>query len=203
MKCLTNKIKACLLGCFLVTGTSTLSQETSQPWYADGQAAIQRNKALRNAIPADAVAKNIILFVGDGMGISTVTAARIFEGQLRGESDKENELFFESFPNVALSKTYNTNAQVADSAGTMTAMATGVKTDRGLISVNQDVIRGDCDSQTGNQVLTFLERAEMRGLSTGVVSTARLTHATPASNYAHIMDRNFEDDRDAENLSNP
>ncbi|HIF75447.1 MAG TPA: alkaline phosphatase [Porticoccaceae bacterium] len=203
MKRRTNDIKACLLGCLLVTGISPLAQETSQPWYADGQAAIQRNKALRNAIPADAVAKNVILFVGDGMGISTVTAARIFEGQLRGESGEENELSFESFPNVALSKTYNTNAQVADSAGTMTAMATGVKTDRGMISVNQDVIRGDCDSQTGNQVLTFLERAEMRGLSTGVVSTARITHATPAANYAHIMDRNFEDDRDAENLSNP
>ena len=69
MKRRTNDIKACLLGCLLVTGISPLAQETSQPWYADGQAAIQRNKALRNAIPADAVAKNVILFVGDGMGI--------------------------------------------------------------------------------------------------------------------------------------
>lgn len=181
----------------------TTAQETPESWYQEGQAAVRRNVALRNLVPANAVAKNVILFIGDGMGISTITAARILEGQLRGESGEENELFFESFPNVALSKTYNTNGQVPDSAGTMSAMATGIKTDVGLISVNQHVIRGDCDSVAANRTVTFLEIAEMKGLATGVVSTARITHATPAANYAHSMDRNFEDDRDAANLSNP
>lgn len=184
-----------VLASILISGQS-LAQDTAQDWFEAGQATVQRNLALRNLAP-DAIAKNVILFVGDGMGISTVTAARIHEGQLRGETGEENLLSFEEFPNIALSKTYNTNAQVADSAGTMTAMATGVKTKAGLISVNQDVIRGDCDTQTGNHTLTFLERAEMRGLATGVVTTARLTHATPAANYAHIMDRDFEDDADA------
>ena len=66
----------------------------------------------------------MILFVGDGMGVSTVTAARILEGQLNGNYGEENELFFETFPNVALSKTYNTDSQVPDSAGTMAAMVT-------------------------------------------------------------------------------
>jgi alkaline phosphatase len=51
---------------------------------------VRRNLALRNQIPVDGVAKNVILFVGDGMGISTITAARILEGQLRGESGEEN-----------------------------------------------------------------------------------------------------------------
>lgn len=185
-----------------LTICSALAQETPQSWFSDGQAAVERNLALRAAAQGG-MARNVILFVGDGMGISTVTAARILEGQLRGETGEENELFFETFPNVALSKTYNVNAQVPDSAGTMSAMITGVKTDAGLISVNQNVVRGDCSTQRGNQVLTFLERAEMRGLSTGVVSTARLTHATPAANYAHIMDRDFEDDSDGANMANP
>ncbi len=185
-----------------ITSQSLLSQETPQGWFDAGRETVARNLALRSA-QGDGIARNVILFVGDGMGVSTVTAARIFEGQLRGETGEENMLSFETFPSLALSKTYNTNAQVADSAGTMSAMATGIKTKAGLISVNQNVIRGDCDSQAGNQTLTFLERAEMRGLSTGVVTTARLTHATPAANYAHIMDRDFEDDADAASLSFP
>ncbi|MYA66690.1 MAG: alkaline phosphatase [Gammaproteobacteria bacterium] len=177
------------------------SQQSPGDWFEEGRAAVERNLALRAA--EGARAKNVILFVGDGMGVSTVTAARILEGQLRGETGEENELFFETFPNLALAKTYNTDAQVPDSAGTMTAMVTGVKTRAGLISVSDAALRGDCASQQGAELLTFLEIAEMRGLATGVVSTARLTHATPASNYAHIMERNFESDADAAGLSDP
>lgn len=181
---------------------SSSAQETPESWFTQGQETVQRNLSLRATAASAGMAKNIILFVGDGMGVSTVTAARILEGQLRGESGEENELYFETFPNVALSKTYNTNAQVADSAGTMSAMSTGIKTDAGVISVNQNVRRGDCATQEGNQVMTFLERAELLGMSTGVVTTARLTHATPAANYAHSIDRDFEDDRDAADLAN-
>ena len=76
----------------------------------------------RPAPAAQPKAKNVILFIGDGMGISTITAARIYEGQKRGQTGEENSLSFERFPNVALVKTYNTNAQVPDSAGTATAM---------------------------------------------------------------------------------
>lgn len=198
----TKLVHAISIALCVTASQNALTQETPQGWFEDGQDTVARNLALR-AAQAEGIARNVILFVGDGMGVSTVTAARIFEGQLRGETGEENMLSFETFPSLALSKTYNTNAQVADSAGTMTAMATGIKTKAGLISVNQNVVRGDCDSQTGNQILTFLERAEMRGLSTGVVTTARLTHATPAANYAHIMDRDFEDDADAARLSFP
>ncbi|MCY4266194.1 MAG: alkaline phosphatase [Gammaproteobacteria bacterium] len=191
-----------MLAGFSIFPDSATAQETPQRWFEEGRQTVSENLEMRGSFQG-MVARNIILFVGDGMGVSTVTAARIFEGQLRGETGEENLLSFEEFPNLALSKTYNTNAQVADSAGTMSAMATGIKTKAGLISVNQNVIRGDCDSQKGNHLLTFLERAEIRGLSTGVVTTARLTHATPAANYAHIMDRDFEDDADAASLSFP
>ncbi len=180
---------------------AAFSQQSPGDWFEEGRAAVERNLALRPAVGA--TAKNVILFVGDGMGVSTVTAARILEGQLRGETGEENELFFETFPNLALAKTYNTDAQVPDSAGTMTAMVTGVKTRAGLISVSDAALRGDCASQQGAGLPTFLEIAEMRGLATGVVSTARLTHATPAANYAHIMERNFESDADAAGLSDP
>ncbi len=180
---------------------SVHSQPSAQDWFDDGRAAVERNLALRGA--ETGTARNVILFVGDGMGISTVTAARILAGQLRGESGEENTLFFETFPNLALAKTYNTDAQVPDSAGTMTAMVTGVKTRQGMISVSSEAIWGDCDSQRGNELTTFLELAELRGLATGVVSTSRLTHATPAANYAHIMGRNFESDANAADMDNP
>ncbi len=100
-------------------------------------------------------AKNIILFVGDGMGVSTVTAARILEGQLRGESGEENLLSFDRFPNVALSKTYNTNQQTPDSAGSMSAIMTGEKTRAGVISVNQYSRRTDCRSSQGKSLTHF------------------------------------------------
>ena len=66
-------------------------------------------------------AKNVILFLGDGMGISTVTAARIYVGQQQGHTGEEHDLEFDKFDNVALIKTYNTDAQVSDSAGTISA----------------------------------------------------------------------------------
>jgi len=138
-------------------------------------------------------AKNVILFVGDGMGVSTVTAARILEGQLKGMTGEENMLSFDMFPYTAMSKTYNTDAQTPDSAGTMTAMMTGVKTDIGVVGIDEQVSRGDCESSKGHELVTALELAEIAGKSTGVVSTARITHATPAATYAKSADRNWED----------
>jgi len=191
-----------LISSLLVGSSHVTAQETSEQWYQAGATAVARNIARLGdrRLPK---ARNVILFVGDGMSLSTVTAARILEGQLAGATGEENSLFFELFPNVALSKTYNVNAQTPDSAGTMTAMATGIKTDAGLISVGAQTIRGDCSSQQGQQLTTLLELAEQQGLSTGIVSTARITHATPAANYAHIMDRDFEDDHNATKFANP
>ena len=139
-------------------------------------------------------ARNVILFVGDGMGVSTVTAARIMEGQSLGLAGEEHYLSFEKFPRLALVKTYNTDQQVPDSAGTMTAMVTGVKTRAGVLSVGPEPARSDCAASLEHQVPTLLEMAEDRGLSTGVISTARITHATPAATYAHSPNRDWEAD---------
>jgi alkaline phosphatase len=167
--------------------------ETAETWWRDGWQAIERakNEKLRKG-----KAKNVILFIGDGMGVTTLTAARILEGQLRGESGEENRLSFEEFPFTALSKTYSTDQQVSDSAPTITAIVTGVKTDEGVLSVNQNVRRKDYRSVKGNEAKSLLEMAEENGLSTGLVTTTRLTHATPAACYSHTPERNWESDKD-------
>jgi alkaline phosphatase len=123
-----------------------------------------------------------------------VTAARILEGQNRGETGEENKLSFEDLPYVAFSKTYSVDAQVSDSASTMTAMVSGVKTQTGVLGVDERIRRGDHTSVEGSSVLTILEEAEQRGLATGVVSTATVTHATPAGCYAHVPFRFWESD---------
>ncbi|MEM6476491.1 MAG: alkaline phosphatase [Pseudomonadota bacterium] len=144
--------------------------------------------------PAEKKAKNVILFIGDGMGISTITAARIYEGQKRGESGEENVLSFEKFENVALVKTYNTNAQVPDSAGTATAMHSGKKTRIGVLGIGPEAKRGSCADAKAHPLPLLGEEAKQRGLALGIVSTARITHATPASVYSRSADRNWESD---------
>ncbi len=179
-----------------LSSASLLAAETMpEDWYAAGAAAVARNARVQ---PVTSRAKNVILFVGDGMGITTVTAARILDGQRKGGSGEDNALAFEVFPNVALSKTYSANQQTPDSAPTMTAMVTGVKTDDGLISVSQLVPRREPrgDTVRAGALRTILEWAEDRGLSTGVVTTTRVTHATPAACYAHSPERDWEGDAD-------
>ncbi len=140
-------------------------------------------------------AKNVILFVGDGMGISTITAARIYDGQSRGETGEENSLSFESFPNVALVKTYNTNQQVPDSAGTASAMNSGIKTRAGVIGVGPAAHLNDCSEGLANRMQTLGEIAKANGKGLGIVTTTRITHATPAAVYAHSPQRDWEDDK--------
>jgi len=160
------------------------------PWFQQGRQAVKEASA---GLPA-AHAKNAILFVGDGMGIATVTAARILEGQQRGQSGEENRLSFETLPYTAFSKTYTVDFQVGESAGTMTALMTGVKTRSGVLGVDESVVRGDAAGAKAASVPTLLERAEDRGLWTGVVTTTTITHATPGGCYAHTPERNWEDD---------
>ena len=152
------------------------------------------NPPISNEAASQPEPRNVILFVGDGMGVSTVTAARILAGQLAGGKGEEYSLSFERFPHVALVKTYNTDMQVSDSAGTMTAMITGEKTRAGVLSVGASVQRGNCASGRENRLTTLLEQAEAAGYATGLVSTATITHATPGAAYAHAPERAWEHD---------
>jgi alkaline phosphatase len=161
------------------------------PWFRSGRSAVAASSARIAGRPA---AHNVILFIGDGMGPTTVTAARILEGQLRGESGEENWLSFERLPHVGLVKTYTTDHQVGDSAGTMTAIISGVKTKSGVLGVSDAIETGDASTVAAASVPTLIEEAEDRGLATGVVSTAEITHATPAACYAHTALRSWQAD---------
>ncbi len=140
-------------------------------------------------------AKNVILMIGDGMGIATITAARIYDGQHPAEGPprpgEENSLAFEALPNVALVKTYNSNAQVPDSAGTASAINTGVKTRIGTINFGQAQDAAACKTPEALPT-TLAEIAKRRGMGVGVVTTTRITHATPAAVFAHVPNRNWE-----------
>ena len=163
------------------------------PYFKQGQETLRRiMHQQRNTNRA----KNVILVVGDGMGFSTVTAARIFEGQRRGVDGESNVLAWEAFPYLAASKTYASDAQIADSAPTAVAMTTGVKTINDVMGLDHTSRLDSCDDQKTKRVTTLWEMAESIGMSTGAVTTARVTHATPGATYAHIANRDWESDAD-------
>jgi alkaline phosphatase len=110
--------------------------------------------------------KNIILMIGDGMGVAQVFA---------GVTANGGNLFLDNFKQVGFSKTQSADKYITDSAAGGTALSTGVRTFNGAIAVDVNM----------NPLKTILEEAEEKGLSTGMVSTSAITHATPASFIAH------------------
>nr|XP_006811662.1 PREDICTED: alkaline phosphatase, tissue-nonspecific isozyme-like [Saccoglossus kowalevskii] len=170
---------------------SALSQPAAD-WYAQAQETLQRAVNLEKLNKN--VAKNIIIFLGDGMGVATVTSARIKKGQDNGQTGEEYELNMDKFPHVGMSKTYNTDRQTPDSAGTATAYLCGAKTKYGVIGLDDGSTRGDCAASIGSEIPSILEIAQQHGMSVGVVTTTRVTHATPSASYAHIPDRYWEYD---------
>ncbi len=185
------------IGCLALLAVPAVSAPLAptQPdaWWDSGRTALAERMAVVNRPKR---AKNVIVMIGDGMGISTITAARIFDGQNPGDgqprrSGEENSLAFEHLPHVALVKTYNVNAQVADSAGTASAINTGVKTDIGVINYFAAQPAEAC--QTPEKLpRTIAEIAKSDGMAVGVVTTTRITHATPAAVYGHAFSRNWE-----------
>lgn len=136
------------------------------------------------------VAKNIIFFLGDGMSMPTIAATRVYIG---GE---EKSLSFEKFPYTAMSKTYCVDKQVADSACTSTAYLTGVKANDATAGVNAQVTHNSCTDAKDNKTHTesIASWAMKAGKEAGFVTTTRITHASPSGIYAHIANRDWEDD---------
>ena len=145
--------------------------------------------------------KNVIFFLGDGMGMTTQTAARIYA------VGEDGELTMDTLPESAFVRTYSNNAQVTDSAPSMAAYMTGVKMNNEVISMTPetsafntttgaDYLSGTnstCPTTgNGSAVTTLLELAKAAGRSTGAVTTTRVTHATPASTYSHVCHRDAE-----------
>eukprot|EP00090_Calanus_glacialis_P025255 TRINITY_DN39397_c0_g1_i1.p1 TRINITY_DN39397_c0_g1~~TRINITY_DN39397_c0_g1_i1.p1 ORF type:complete len:550 (-),score=135.67 TRINITY_DN39397_c0_g1_i1:53-1702(-) len=173
--------------------STEIPEENQQYWMDVGK------KELEEALlvePNKKLAKNIILIVGDGMSLATSTAARIMKGQNEGRDGVSSKLTWEKFPHVALAKTYNVNAMVPDSAATAFAMFSGVKTDYYTMGYDASIKRGDPESMfTAQEVKTVLEWAQDEGMKTGIVTTTRVTHATPAALYARTAHRDWECDK--------
>ncbi|MBI4893443.1 MAG: alkaline phosphatase [Acidobacteria bacterium] len=136
--------------------------------------------AMTPAGAAPKKAKNVIIFLADAGGTSTLNAASI-----HGYS-KAQSLYVQGMPHIALSDTSTNSAWVSDSAAGMTAIVTGVKTENGVISMGPDSVRGKKD---GKVLKTLLEEAEDHGLSTGVITNVNIADATPAACYSHANDR--------------
>lgn len=151
--------------------------------------------------PVAQAKKNVLFFLGDGMGMTTLTAARIYQG---GEAA---DLTVDTLPETAFVKTFSKNAQVTDSAPSMSAYMTGVKMNNEVLAMTAETSAYDpatlndyvsgADSTcpaagNGQPVTTLLELSKKAGLATGVVTTTRITHATPAATYAHICHRDGE-----------
>ncbi|MBJ7312522.1 alkaline phosphatase [Rugamonas sp. CCM 8940] len=144
-------------------------------------------------------AKNIIFFLGDGMGPSTVTASRIYK---YGE---DGSLTMDTLERTARIKTYSNDAQTTDSAPSMAAYMTGVKMNNEVISMSAETVAtnpgkdangnlgvNNCASGNGSTVATILELAKAKGKAVGSITTTELTHATPAATFSHICNRNAQ-----------
>ena len=117
--------------------------------------------------------KNVILLIGDGMGLSQIAAARIKAVGAKGK------LHLDRIPVTGLITTCSAGSLVTDSAAAATALATGRKTNNGMIGVDPQ----------GKRLPTILEAAKDRGMATGLVVTSTITHATPGPFAAHVKSR--------------
>lgn len=167
-----------------------LDEELDTRFWHDKAQSILAGKLLDHQKLNENRAKNVILFLGDGMSIHTIAATRAFMG------DSNQQVSFEQFPYLGLSKTYSVNERTPDSATTATAYLTGVKANYGTIGVNAQVQRGDCLAAVNASTHTqsIAQWAQEAGKWAGIVTTARVTHASPAGTYAHVAERDWEHD---------
>ncbi|KAL8188208.1 UNVERIFIED_CONTAM: hypothetical protein K2H54_063073 [Gekko kuhli] len=176
------------LGLALSGAVIPAEEEDPAFWNKKASQAIQQALYLR---PRHYRAKNLILFLGDGMGVPTITATRILNGQMLGHLGPETPLAMDAFPYLALSKTYNVDRQVPDSAGTATAYLCGVKGNYQTAGVSAAARYDQCSTTAGNEVTSVLQRARAAGMSVGIVTSTRVQHASPSGNYAHTVNRNW------------
>jgi alkaline phosphatase len=137
------------------------------------------------AFAAPKQARNIILFIGDGMGVAQVQAGAFAAKGMALDAKMEPPHFsFERFPICGYLTSFSSDSFVTDSSAAGTALASGVKTKNGMLGVGPD----------GKPVETIAEMAKKRGMAVGVLSSVGLNHATPACFYAHADSRGDYDD---------
>ncbi|KAM6152771.1 intestinal-type alkaline phosphatase-like [Erethizon dorsatum] len=160
------------------------------------QKAAEALAAAKKLQPVQTAARNLILFLGDGMGVPTVTATRILKGQMQGQLGPETALAVDQFPYMALSKTYSVDRQVLDSGSTATAYLCGVKANYKTIGLSAATRFDQCSTTWGNEVISMMYQAKKAGKSVGIVTTTRVQHASPAGTYVHTVNRNWYSDAD-------
>ncbi|XP_065075881.1 membrane-bound alkaline phosphatase-like [Ochlerotatus camptorhynchus] len=170
-------------------------EQTAQFWTIGAQLKLKEQLLKRKNFNK---AKNVIFFLGDGMSIPTLAASRMYLGQQQGHSGEESQLSFEEFPDIGLVKTYCVDKQVADSACSATAYLGGVKANYATIGVTAAVKYNNCAASNDpkNHVHSIMSWAQAAGKATGIVTTTRVTHASPAGTYAHVPNREYECDAD-------
>jgi len=102
------KLSVVAVSSLFAAGIAQAAEPTPEDWFNAGRQTVVNALHLQ---PVKKPAKNVILFIGDGMGVSTITASRIYDGQQKGGHGEENSLSFEKFPYLALSKTYSVDQQ--------------------------------------------------------------------------------------------
>ncbi|KAK1900677.1 Alkaline phosphatase tissue-nonspecific isozyme [Dissostichus eleginoides] len=158
-----------LAALFLLLAFSSCSAKVQEedPEFWRSQARVTLQSVLDRKLNTN-VAKNILFFLGDGMGITTYTAARILKGQLQNQTGEETVMTMDTFPNTNLN----------------------------TIGVSAAARNGACKTQRGNEVTSILKWAKDAGKSVGIVTTTRVQHATPATSYAHSASRKWYSDAD-------
>ncbi|XP_055842601.1 alkaline phosphatase, tissue-nonspecific isozyme-like [Episyrphus balteatus] len=168
-----------------------INEDLNSYWLNHGKSFL-RAKLARE--PNTKRAKNAIVFMGNGMGLSTIAATRSYIGGI------EKQLSFEKFPYTGLSKTYSVDRIVTDSATAATAYLCGIKSTTGTIGMNAETRRGDClDTKNSTKYVESIGKWALdAGKSIGFITTTTVTHASPGGLYAHTTERNWESEKSVE-----
>lgn len=189
---MTRLLQCLLLFTLAMVTADKANIQDSEYWYEQAREALRmRLLPLEGKRPN---ARNVVLLVGDGLGMSTLTAARIFKGQREGRKGEDSYLAWDNFPTVALAKTYNLDAQIGESSACATALLCGVKANFETVGLDAKGRFESCVSSFTSKVESLISWAQKEGKSTGIVTNTRITHATPSALYAHSASRYWEDD---------
>ncbi|XP_070494076.1 alkaline phosphatase-like [Chironomus tepperi] len=159
-------------------------------WYDKNKSILENRMRSMNMENLPRV-KNVIIFIGDGMGMTTITAARTLKRQVT--QNPNAQMIFDDFPATALMQTDIINSQIPESAASSTALFCGVKTNFESLGVDSTSMGRDACKNINSHAPSIIGWAQKKNLKTGFVTTSRITHATPAALYAHSR-RHIEDD---------
>lgn len=162
----------------LITISLTATQKTDD--YKTENIEVAKMSAAKNILPLSESnqIKNVILMIGDGTGLAQISTGQI------AIAGPDGLLHLQTMPVTGIVKTHSSDNLITDSAAGATAFSCGLKTYNGAIGVDPAL----------NPCKTILELAEEKGLSTGIISTSSITHATPASFASHVEQRSMQED---------